>query len=121
MTPRELLDSLTTRGIALRLDGVTLMAKPMAALTPGDRDAIRQHKAELIELLCGGDVLTKAERHRLMDAITERCHQQYTGGSIDWPVVDGINDRIGKTFTRQELVKLLTEYQMASLRGGEDR
>ena len=117
MTPRELLDSLTTRGIALRLDGVTLMAKPMAALTPGDRDAIRQHKAELIELLCGGDVLTKAERHRLMNAIAERCHQQYRGGEINWRAVDGINDRIGETFTRQELVTLLADYMSAILYG----
>lgn len=121
MTPLELLDSLSIRGIALRVAGGTLLAKPMAARTLDDRELIRQHKDGLVELLQAGGVLTQPERQSLMDATAEQCHQRYTDGDIDWPVVDPINDRIGRTFTRRELVTLLTEYETAILRGGANQ
>ena len=118
MKPIELLSHLTARGIALKVDGGQIMAKPVAALTLDDREAIRQHKAGLIALLQVGDALTNTERQQLMDATAERLRQQWRGQTIDFPAVERINSKIGRTFTHRELVTLLAEYAAAILRGG---
>ena len=52
MTAETLVVTFASRGIELAADGDTLMAKPASKLTDADREAIRQHKAALLDLLC---------------------------------------------------------------------
>ena len=51
MTPQALLDTLAARGVRLLLDGDGLVVKPASKLTDADRQAIRNHKPELLRLL----------------------------------------------------------------------
>ncbi len=46
-----LIGRLAYRGITLTLDGCKLIANPAEAVTPEDREAIRQHRAELVAIL----------------------------------------------------------------------
>ena len=51
MTPSAILDTLKAKGVRLTRDGGDLIATPRAALTDELRALIRQHKAELLEVL----------------------------------------------------------------------
>jgi hypothetical protein len=52
MTPAALLSTLHTTGVVLTLDASTLRYKaPKGVLTPALRDALRQHKTELYDLM----------------------------------------------------------------------
>lgn len=51
MHAEELLTTLAVRGVRLFPDGKGLVAKPASRLTDPDREAIRTHKAELLNLL----------------------------------------------------------------------
>jgi hypothetical protein len=52
MAPTELIQRLTSAGCQVRIDGESLRVRdPEHALTDELRDAIRQHKAELLQLL----------------------------------------------------------------------
>jgi hypothetical protein len=51
MTPETCLNSLNARGLRLIRDGDGLIVKPASKLTDADRQAIRQHKPELLRLL----------------------------------------------------------------------
>ena len=52
MTPARLLADLRGRGVALCVDGAALeVDAPAGLLTPADREALRQHRDELIGLL----------------------------------------------------------------------
>ena len=53
MTPTELLDRLTARGITLRAVNDRIQAKPMAEIGPDEREQLHQFKAELLALLRG--------------------------------------------------------------------
>lgn len=54
MLATEVLDAARAQGVELTVDGDALLARPRAALTPELRDAIRQHKPALLELLREG-------------------------------------------------------------------
>jgi hypothetical protein len=51
MIAATLIESLSSRGLSVLADGDTIKISPSAALTDEDRQAIRDHKAELLELL----------------------------------------------------------------------
>lgn len=114
----ELFSRLTARGIRLRTVAGEIQVNRLCDIHADEREQLRRHKTELLALLRGGDVLDPAERQRLMTETVERLSRQYTGWPINWPEVDRINARIGKTFTRRDLVPLLAEYTAAILTGG---
>jgi TubC N-terminal docking domain len=51
MDAQALISNLAARGIALIPDGSSLIARPRERLTEADRERIRQHKADLLDLL----------------------------------------------------------------------
>ena len=53
MTPTDLLDRLTARGITLRAVDDRIQAKPMSSIGPDEREQLQQFKAELLTLLRG--------------------------------------------------------------------
>jgi len=54
MRADTLLESLSGRGFKVLVDGGTIRVSPSSALTDADRQAIRDHKAELLDLLTYG-------------------------------------------------------------------
>ena len=123
MTPTELLDRLTARGITLRAVDDRIQAKPMSALLPDDREQLQRLKAELLGLFRGDEstdeILAPDERQRLMTETVERLSRQYTGWPINWPEVDANNRQLGETFSQHELKTLLAQYESAVWKGQE--
>jgi len=54
MTAATLIADLSSRGMALRLDGEGLIVTPSSLLSDADREMIRARKSELIDLLTSG-------------------------------------------------------------------
>jgi len=65
---RDLLDDLTRRGFALRAVAGSLSIVPASKLTADDRQAVRQHRADLLALVPPVELWNLAEAIRLMDA-----------------------------------------------------
>jgi hypothetical protein len=57
VTAALLVEALRARGIQLRVVGDRLRYRPAAALTTDDLEALRQHKAEVLELLSAPPLL----------------------------------------------------------------
>ena len=116
MNATELLDRLKARGITLRVVENRIQAKPTSSLLPEDRTQLQLFKAELVALIRADEspdeVLNRDERERLMTETIERLHSQYKSQAIDWNQADTINTKIGQTFRRRELTKLLHQYEM---------
>jgi len=53
MSAMAFLQSLRSRGIAVRTDGVKIAAKPSTALTYSDHQSIAHHKGDIIAILQG--------------------------------------------------------------------
>src|SRR5262245_17308221 len=71
MTATGILDSLWARDITLALNGDNLRVDaPVGALTDEDRQAIRNHKTELLALLGYADENTETHNTTLFDVIT---------------------------------------------------
>jgi hypothetical protein len=51
MNAQSILTELSRHGVRLRAEGDKLIAKPLSAVTPELREAVRQHKAALLDLL----------------------------------------------------------------------
>lgn len=51
MTPAALVATLRARGVTLRPDGDRLRVRPAEALAPGELEALRRHKTEVLSLL----------------------------------------------------------------------
>jgi ribosomal protein L37AE/L43A len=68
MRADTLIESLSDRGFTVLADGNTIKVSPSSALTAEDRQAIRDHKAELLELLTSGHLCPGCAREmRLQD------------------------------------------------------
>lgn len=127
MNATDLLDRLTARGILLRAVDDRIQAKPMSLLLPDERGQLQQLKAELVILLRGDEPVTEQlehpeqldevldddERQRLMAETADRIRRQCQGQAIDWRKADTINTKIGQTFSRHKLTKLLHDYAVA--------
>src|SRR5262249_26541582 len=51
MTAAALIETFQSRGLSIRADGDSIKVSPSSALTDDDRQAIRSHKAGLLDLL----------------------------------------------------------------------
>jgi TubC N-terminal docking domain len=51
VTPAALVAELRARGVTLLPDGESLKVRPVSRLIPGELEALRQHKAEVLALL----------------------------------------------------------------------
>lgn len=69
MNAASILDNLTDLGVSTRVEGNDLICRPSNKIPLELKPLIREHKAELIELLVGqpmcGNSLTPHERHQL--------------------------------------------------------
>jgi tubulysin polyketide synthase-like protein len=69
MTAPAFIESFAARGFSFLADGGKLIVSPASALTDEDRQAIREHKAELLDLLADENI----EMHdsALFDVVVE--------------------------------------------------
>jgi hypothetical protein len=63
MTAISLIENLKTRGFTLALADETIKVKPASRLTDADREAIRNHKNELLDLLGKKSLLPPSPEH----------------------------------------------------------
>lgn len=83
MTPTDLLDRLTARGIMLRSIDDRIQAKPMSLLLPDEREQLIQFKAEVLTLLRGDEPATQQPEHpeQLDEFLEERAGiREFDGG-----------------------------------------
>lgn len=84
MKAHAVLADLTTRGVALQVEGSILRAIPSGRLTDELRQAIRTHKTELMVLVAANDVGTP--HHRGIAVLTRLAaqHRHPLADLLDW-------------------------------------
>jgi hypothetical protein len=75
MTAEELLGEVRARGVVLRVEGDRLRFRPVDRVPPELREELRQHKAQLLEILNPGAIVA--------DALPAGLRP------IEWPLLDG--------------------------------
>lgn len=117
MSATDLLSQLLDRGITVRVADGKPRVKPQTHLTAEDKGRLQLFKAELLNILGveskADEVLDPDERQRLMDSCADKCRAAQHGHKIDRTEVDKINAKIGETYSRRELMKLLHQFEAA--------
>ncbi len=76
MNAPELLARITAAGLTVEAAGQNLLVRPANLLTPELRDAIREHKSELLDAITP-DRAVEARRQRVLAMLAERPEARY--------------------------------------------
>jgi hypothetical protein len=80
LTAHEIISELTRRGVALRTEGGRIIARPLSAVPPELREAVRQHKTAVLNLLCAGHEQAETDRIARLDAERREADRQARRG-----------------------------------------
>ena len=80
LTAHEIISELTRRGVALRAEGDRIIARPLSAVPPELREAVRQHKTAVLNLLCVDHEQAEIARIARLDAERREADRQARRG-----------------------------------------
>ena len=80
MNAQSILAEFSRHGVRLRAEGDKLIAKPLSAVTPELREAVRQHKAALLALLAAKHEQAEIDRIARLDAERREADRQASRG-----------------------------------------
>lgn len=110
MSAAKLLSDLTRLRVRVQRHGDSLRYAPKTAITPDLAERMKANKCDLLALLTDEPV-TQDDRQQAYASLIERVNAGYSGGVIDWPRSDAIEQRIWTATTTVELSHAIADYE----------